>query len=157
MVLTLSALLQRVSPSNGCVPAAPRNVCRSVLLPMSRDCGQVPACPRKSSRDSVAAAFRGLWKTTTHIWHQASPTTTLFQHQRMWLFSWVHWGLAFGGPTQSLPGVLPAGELPLPTWPEEPWTPLCSWGLALPTRAPLGIKLWSSRLCAPPVYSLNGI
>ena len=50
----------------------------------ARDCGQVPARPRKSSRDSVATAFQGLWKITTHIWHQASPLTTLFQHQRMW-------------------------------------------------------------------------
>ena len=37
------------------------------------------------------------------------------------------------------------------------WTPLCSWGFALPTRALPGIKLWSCRLCAPLVYSLNGI
>ena len=47
--------------------------------------------PRKSSRDSVAAAPQGLWKITTHIWHQASPLLTLFQHQRMWLFSGVCW------------------------------------------------------------------
>ena len=52
-----------------------------VLLPMSRDCGQVSTHPKKSSRDSAAAAFQGLWKITTHIWHQASPLTTLFQHQ----------------------------------------------------------------------------
>ena len=63
-----------------------------VLLPMPRDCGRVPAHPRKSSRDSVAAAFQGLWKITAHICHQASPLTTLFQHQRMWLFSVVCWG-----------------------------------------------------------------
>ena len=40
--------------------------------------GQVPACPRKSSRDGIAAAFQGLWKITTHIWHQALPLMTLF-------------------------------------------------------------------------------
>ena len=34
--------------------------------------------------------------------------------------SQVHWGLAFGGPAQPLPGVLPAGEPPLPVWPEDP-------------------------------------
>ena len=45
--------------------------------------------PRKGSRDSVAAAFQGLWKITTHIWHQVSPLMTLFQHQRMWPFSGV--------------------------------------------------------------------
>ena len=31
-------------------------------------------------------------------------------------------------------------------------TPLCSCGLALPTRAPPGIELWSCKLCAPLVY-----
>ena len=54
----------------------------------------------------------------------------------MWLFSQVHWGLAFGGATQPLPGVLPAGEPPLPVWPEKRRTSLCSWGFAFPTRAP---------------------
>ena len=72
----------------------------------------------------------------------------------MWLFSWVHWGLAFGGPTQPLPGVFPAGELPLPMWPEEPWTPLCSWGFTLPTRTLPGTELQHFRLCAPPVYTV---
>ena len=51
----------------------------------------MPARPRKSSRDSVTAAFQGLWKITTHIWHQASPLTTLHQHQRMWPYSAVCW------------------------------------------------------------------
>ena len=36
-------------------------------------------------------------------------------------------------------------------------TPLCSWRFAFPTRAPPGIELWSCSLCAPLVYSLNGI
>ena len=153
--LTFSAPLRRVLLSNGQVLAAPRNVCGSALLLMPRDCGQVPAHLRKSSRDNVAAVLQGLWKITTHIWHQASPLMTLFQPQWMWLFSWVHWGLAFRGLTQPLPGVFPAGELPLPMWPEEPWTPLCSWGFALPTRAPPGIELWSFRLCTPSVYILN--
>ena len=120
MALTRSVPLPRVSLSNGQVPATPRNVCESSLLLMPRDCGQVPACPRKISQDSVAAVFQGLWKITTHIWHQASPLTTLFQHQQMSLFFQVHWDLAFGGHTQPLPGVSPAGELPLPMWPEEP-------------------------------------
>ena len=71
--------------------AAPRNACRTLLLPVPRDCGRGPARPRKSSRDGVAAVFQGLWKITTHIWHQASPLMTLFQHQRMWLFSGVSW------------------------------------------------------------------
>ena len=73
------------------MPAAPRNACGTLLLPVTQDCGQVPAHPRKSSRDHVATAFQGLWKMTTHIWHQPSPLTTLFQHQRMWSFSGVCW------------------------------------------------------------------
>ena len=36
-------------------------------------------------------------------------------------------------------------------------TPLCSWGFALPTRAPPGNELWNCSLCAPLVYSLSGI
>ena len=72
--------------------AANRNTCWTLLLPVPRDCGQVPACPGKNLRDSVAAAFQGLWKITTHIWHQASPLTTLlFQHQRMWPPSGFCW------------------------------------------------------------------
>ena len=35
---------------------------QTVLLPMPRDCGQVPTCSRKSLRDSVAAVPQGLWK-----------------------------------------------------------------------------------------------
>ena len=45
--------------------------------------------PENSSRDSVAAAFQGLWKITTHIWHQASPLMTL--PQQMWPPSGVCW------------------------------------------------------------------
>ena len=36
-------------------------------------------------------------------------------------------------------------------------TPLCSWGFTFPTRAPPGMELRSCSLCAPLVYSLNGI
>ena len=34
--------------------------------------------PRKSSCDRVAAVLQGLWKITTHIWHQALRLMTLF-------------------------------------------------------------------------------
>ena len=71
--------------------SVPRNVCRTMLLPMPRDCGQVPAHPRKSLQDSVAAAFQWLWRITTYVWHQALPLMTLFQHQRKWPFSGVCW------------------------------------------------------------------
>ena len=66
------------SLSNGWVLAAPRNVCGTALLLIPRDCSWVPACPRKSSRDSIAAVFQGLGTITTHIWHHASPLMTLF-------------------------------------------------------------------------------
>ena len=56
---------------------------------------------------------------------------------------------AFGGPTQPLPAVLPAGKPPLPVWPQDPRTPLCSWGFALLTRAPPGMEQWGLRLCGP--------
>ena len=85
----------------GCRPAA-RNVCATALLLVPRDCGWVPAHPRKSLCDLLAAAFQGLWKFTTHIYHQASPLTFLFQHQQMWLFSGIHWDLClWGGCTAS--------------------------------------------------------
>ncbi|XP_060467300.2 uncharacterized protein LOC132664511 [Panthera onca] len=72
--------------------------------------------PEKNLRDGVAAAFQGLWKITTHIWHQASPLTTLLQHQRMWPFSGVCWAQVA---SQSLPNVLPAVEPLFPVWPEN--------------------------------------
>ena len=56
-----------------------QNACGTVLLQVPRY--QVPGCPRKSLRDSVAAAFQRLWKITTHICQQASHLTTLFWQQ----------------------------------------------------------------------------
>ena len=44
-----------------------------------------------------------------------------------------------------------------PCGPKTSWTPLCSWGSTLLTRAPPGIELQGFRLCLPPVYSLNRI
>ena len=82
--------------------AAPRKVRVTLLLPKPRDCGRVPARPRKSSHDRVAAAFQGLWKIRTHIWRQASPLKSSFQHQWMWPFSRVCWDLfLWGGHTAS--------------------------------------------------------
>ena len=82
-----------------------------LLLPKPRDRGWAPARPRESSRDRIAAAFQGSWTITTHIWPEASPLTTLFHHQRMWLFSGVCWDRVA---TQPRPDVLPAGKPPLP-------------------------------------------
>ena len=135
--------------------AAPRNACWTLLLQVPRDCGQVPARPRKSSRHSVAAGFQGLWKIATYIWHEASPLTTLFQHQRMWLFSGVCWDqVASTISTKCLSQQWNCFSL---CSPRTYRTPLCSWGFALPARAPPGMELRSCSLCAPLVYSLSGI
>ena len=67
--------------------------------------------PRKSSRASAAAAFQGLWKIATRIWHQASPLTTLFQHQRSGPFSGLCWAQVASQPLRE---VLPAVEPLLP-------------------------------------------
>ncbi|XP_058572960.1 neuronal growth regulator 1 isoform X1 [Neofelis nebulosa] len=79
------------------------------------------AHPRKSSPNHVAGVFQGLWKITTHIWHQASHIKSLFQHQPMWLFSRVCCDLWEA--TQPLPNVLPAGEWPLLSVALGPITP----------------------------------
>ena len=127
--------------------AAPRNFRWTLLLPVPRDCGQVPACPQKRSRDSVASAFQGPWKIATHIWHQASPSTTLFQHQRMWPPSGVCWdqvastvstkcpsssGTAFPRVAREPPGPLSVpGDSPFPPEHRQVWS--CGVaGFALP-------------------------
>ncbi|XP_053073804.1 dipeptidyl aminopeptidase-like protein 6 isoform X2 [Acinonyx jubatus] len=102
--------------SNGQMSAAPRKARWTLLLPVPRDRGQVPARPRKRSRDSVAAAFQGLWKIATHVWHQASPLTILPQHQRMWPPSGVCWDQVA---SQPLPNILPAVEPLFPVWPKN--------------------------------------
>ena len=148
--LTRPALCGRVSPSNG------RNAgCTQERLLVPQDCGQVPASPRKSSRDSVAAAFQGLWKITTCIW-QASLLTTLFQHQRLWPFSAVCRDQVASTVSAKCPSSSGTSSFS-PSGLRTSRTPLCSWGFALPTRAPPGRELRSCSLCAPLVYSLNGI
>ena len=114
--LTRSTPCGRVSPSNGRMSAAPRNARWTLQLPVPRDCGQVPACSRKSLRDSVAAAPQGLWKITTHIWHQASPSTTLPQHQRMWLPSRVCWDQVASTVSTECPS---SSGTAFPVWPEN--------------------------------------
>ena len=141
--------------SNGRMSAAPRNARWTLLLPMSRDCSQVPACPRKSTRDSVAAAFQGLWKITTHIWHQASPSMTLFQHQRMWPFSGVCWDQVASTVSTKCPSS--SGTAFLRVAQEHPRPHSVPGDSPFPPRAPPGIELRSCRLCTPLVYSLNGI
>ena len=87
-----------------------------LLLPEPQECCRVPAHPRKSSGDSVVAAFQGLWKITTYIWHQVSPSTTLPSTSEC--------GCLLGSAVtrwlqQSLPNVLPAVELLFSVWPKN--------------------------------------
>ena len=146
-----SSPLRRDSQSNGWVSFAPRNACGTVLLPMPRNCGQVPACPRKSSRDSVAAVPQGLWRITTHIWHQPSPPTTLFQHQQMWLFSGVCWAQVA---SQPLPNVFPAVELLLSVWPENLTVPTLLLGIHPSHQTTIRYRaLELQTLCAPHLQS----
>ena len=51
----------RVLPSKGQVPACPRDPHATMLLQRPRDCGRVPAHPRKIPCNCVAAAVQGLW------------------------------------------------------------------------------------------------
>ena len=60
--------------------------------------------------------------------------------------------LPVGGLTAST-GCLPSGGTASPVWPVDASDlAACSWGFALPTRAPPGIELWSFRLLCSPVY-----
>ena len=56
-----------VSPNNIQFPVTLRNIHGTMLLPMPRDCSSVPACPRKSSHNHVAAAFQGIENQNTHL------------------------------------------------------------------------------------------
>ena len=135
--------------------AAPRNVCRTMLLPMPKDCGQVPAHPRKSLQDSVAAAFSGSMENhNTHL----TPGFTLNDLVPAPANVALLWGLLGPGGFNSL------YQMCFQQWnhfslcgPRTSRTPLFSWGFALPAREPPVIKLRSCRLCTPPVYSLSGI
>ena len=72
----------------------------------------------------------------------------------MWLFSGVCWRFCLCGGYTASTRCPPSRETASAVWPEEPQTPLCSWGFILPTRQPPGIELQSSRLCNSPVLVL---
>ena len=108
--------------------------------------------PRKSSRDSVAAGIMENHNTPL------VPGFTLNDLVPAPVNVAAFWGLLGPGGFTSL------YQMFFQEWnrfslcgPRTSWTPLCSWGFALPTRAPPGIKLWSCSLCVPLVYCLNGI
>ena len=136
----------------GCYPTASRNVRETVLLPMPRDCGQVPALPRKSLRDSVAAAPQGLWKITTHIWHQALPpcsSTSECGHSLG-----VCWAQVTSEP---LPNVLPSVEPLFPLWPEKLPDPALLLGIHPSHQSTASYPSAEFLTLRSPVYSLNGI
>ena len=134
----------------GCLPT-PRNIHGALLLLIPRDCGLVPACPRKSSRNVVAAPFQDYGKSQDTSGTRLPLNVLVPTPANVVVLQGVL-GPAAATP-QPLPNVLPAGEPPLPIWPTDPSDfALCSWGFALPTTAPPGIELRSFRLCFPPVY-----
>ena len=108
--------------------------------------------PRKSSRDSVAAGIMENHNTPL------VPGFTLNDLVPAPVNVAAFWGLPGPGGFNSL------YQMSFQQWIRfsprglrTSWTPLCSWGFALPTSALPGINLQSCRLCTPPVYSLNGI
>ena len=83
---------------------------------------------KKSLRDSVAAAFQGLWEITTHVWHQVSPLRPCSSTSEC--------GCLLGSAgtrwlQQSLPNVLPAVEPLFPVWPENLPDPILFLGIRL--------------------------
>ena len=152
--MTRLDLLGEVSRSNGQVLAAPRNVRGTVLVPMPRDCGWGPLAQKKFTR-SCSSSISGIMENhNTHL----VPGFTLNG-----LVPAPANVVVLQGPLRACRR--PHSLYPLssqqgtasPLWPENPQTSFCSWGFALPTRAPPGIKLQSCSLCAPLVYGLNGI
>ena len=141
--------------SNGRMSAAPRNARWTLLLPVPRDCGQVPARPRKKFRRRCSSSVSGIMENHNT---RLAPGFTLHD-----LVPAPVNVAAFRGPLG------PGGFNSLHQMSFQQWnrfspcglrasrTPLCSWGFALPTRAPPGMEPRSCRLCAPLVYSLNGI
>ena len=67
------------------VLATPRNICRTETQRLRP--GASP--PQEKFARQCNSSVSGIMEVTTHIWHEASPPTTLFQHQRMWLISRV--------------------------------------------------------------------
>ena len=134
---------------------APRNARWNPLLPVPRDCGQVPACPPTSkSRDSVASAFQNHGNRNTHL----APAFTLDNLAPAPVNVATFRGLLGPGGFNSLYQMsFQQWNRSSPCGPRTSRTPLCSWGITFPTRTPPGIELWSWSLCAPLVYSLNGI
>ncbi|VFV26406.1 Hypothetical predicted protein [Lynx pardinus] len=96
------------------MPAAHRNACGTLLLPVPQDCGQVPAAPEKFVRQ-CSSSISGIMEN--HNTHPAPGFTlkdlvpapanvAVFWAGTRWL-------------QQSLPNVLPAVEPLFPVWPEN--------------------------------------
>ena len=115
--------------SNGLMLAAPRKAHWTLLLPEPRDYGQVPACPRKVHETVLQQRFRDYG-------HQASPSTTLFQHQRTWPFSGVCWDQVVS--TVSTKMSFQQWNRFSPCGPRPSRTPLLLWPLLSETLAQRG-------------------
>ena len=141
--MTAQTFWGRVSPSDGRVPAAPRNVRETVLLPRPRDRDRVPARPRKFARRCSSSVSGIMANHNTRLApgftprdRVPAPANVVF----LWgLPRWPH-GL------YQMPSSRGTAS---PVWPEDPRTPLCSWGFVLPTRAPPGISCGVSASVLP--------
>ena len=96
--------------------------------------------PQKSSRDSVAAAFQGLW----------APGFTLNDLVPAPANVAVFWGLLGpGGFHRLYQNVLPAMEPLFPVWPKTLPDPIAPGDSPLPPQSTARYQLQSCRLCAP--------
>ena len=114
--MTHSAPLWRVSRRNDRMPAAPRNVHRTVLLLKPRDCGQVPAGPIKKFTRQCNSSISGIMENHNT---QLAPSFTLNDLVPAPANAAVLWGLLGPGCLKPLPNVLPAVEPLFPVWPKN--------------------------------------
>ena len=113
--------------------------------------------PRKKFVTQCSSSASGIMENhSTHLAPGSAPSD-LVPAPGMWPFSRVRRGLCLCGGNAASTRCPPSRGTASPVWPEAPRTPLCSWGVALPTRAPPGMELRSFSLCSPCLQSLQGI
>ena len=143
----------RVSPSSGRVLATPRNVRGTVLLQLMPRLRPGASPPQKKSTQSRGSSVSGVVANhNTHLAPGFTPNDLVPAPANVVVLRGPLTPLPVGaGATQPLPDVLPAGEPPLPMWPED----RPDFTLLLVTRpshqSTARYQLRSFRLCAPPV------
>ena len=144
------SLFGRVSLSNGWVQLAHLWDCATADA-QRLWLGASP--PQKKFMQSCSSSVSGIMENhNTHLIPGFTPQQSCFGISECGCSLRSMGPLSGEGGTQPLPDVLPTGEPPLPMWPEDPWTSLCSCGFTLLTRALSCIELQRFRLCASSVY-----